>query len=101
MGLNYYQKDEFDANTNGGLTVPGFYSLKASKDLPSVSTTVKTKQTNSVYGKIDLSWKMQFSSKPQAVTTGFQHWLNQNSHTSIHPYPVVLSFQNWSTCLTT
>lgn len=57
MGLNYFQKDEFDANTNGGLTVPGFYSLKASKDLPSVSTTVKTKQTNSVYGKVDLSWK--------------------------------------------
>lgn len=57
MGLNYYQKDEFDANTNGGLTVPGFYSLQASKDLPSVKTTVKTKQTNSVYGKIDLSWK--------------------------------------------
>lgn len=56
-GLNYFQKDEFDANTNGGLTVPGFYSLKASKDLPSVSTTVKTKQTNSVYGKVDLSWK--------------------------------------------
>lgn len=56
-GLTYFQKDEFDANTNGGLTVPGFYSLQASKDLPSVKTKVESKQTNSLYGKVELSWK--------------------------------------------
>lgn len=56
-GLNYYQKDEFDAYTNGGLTVPGFYSLKASKDLPSVTTDVNSMQTNSIYGKLEVSWR--------------------------------------------
>lgn len=55
--LYYYQDDSFSGSTNGGLTVPGFYSLQASKDLPSVSTSVTTKQTNSLYGKVELSWK--------------------------------------------
>lgn len=55
--LYYYQNDNFDAYTNGGLIVPGFYSLKASKDLPSVSTTVSNKQINSFYGKVGLSWR--------------------------------------------
>lgn len=55
--LYYYQDDTFKGSTNGGLTVPGFYSLQASKDLPSVSTTVKAKQTNSLYGKVELSWR--------------------------------------------
>lgn len=55
--LYYYQDDTFDAYTNGGLTVPGYFSLQASKDLPSVSTSVKSKQTNSIYGKVELSWK--------------------------------------------
>ncbi|MDR2921578.1 MAG: SusC/RagA family TonB-linked outer membrane protein [Tannerella sp.] len=56
-GLTYYQDDYFRGYTNGGLTVPGFYSLQASKDLPSVSTTVKSKQTNSLYGKVEVSWR--------------------------------------------
>ncbi|MDR0573147.1 MAG: SusC/RagA family TonB-linked outer membrane protein [Tannerella sp.] len=56
-GLNYYQKDVFSANTNSGITAPGFYSLAASIDLPSVSSTVSSRQMNSMYGKIDLSWR--------------------------------------------
>ncbi|MDL2255417.1 SusC/RagA family TonB-linked outer membrane protein [Parabacteroides sp. OttesenSCG-928-K15] len=57
VGLTYYQDDTMSAYTNGGITVPGYYSLKASKDLPSVSSSVSTKQTNSLYGKLEASWR--------------------------------------------
>jgi len=56
-GINYYQNDEFKSNTNGGLTVPEFYSLQASKDLPSVSSALKSRQMNSLYGKVEVSWR--------------------------------------------
>lgn len=56
-GINYYHKDWASSNTNGGLIVPGFYSLKSSKDLPGTSSSIQKKQVNSLYGKIDMSWK--------------------------------------------
>jgi TonB-linked SusC/RagA family outer membrane protein len=56
-GFTFYQDDQFSGSTNGGLTVPGFYSLKASKDLPTVSTAKYRQQTNSLYGKAEVSWK--------------------------------------------
>ena len=56
-GVNYYQKDTFTGKTNSGLTAPGFYSLAASVDLPSVSSTVYSRQMNSLYGKVEFSWK--------------------------------------------
>lgn len=56
-GINYSQRKKLTASTNGGLEIPGYYSLKASKNLPSVTPENRKLQTNSLYGKIDLSWK--------------------------------------------
>ncbi|TKG97462.1 SusC/RagA family TonB-linked outer membrane protein [Puteibacter caeruleilacunae] len=55
---SYWYKDiSFSANTRGGLSVPGFYSLNASVERPSVSKSVKEKALYSAYGKLGLSWK--------------------------------------------
>ncbi|MDR2917022.1 MAG: SusC/RagA family TonB-linked outer membrane protein [Tannerella sp.] len=57
-GMTYKREDRLSGSTNGGITVPGFYSLKASKDLPGVSSEIyKRKKTNSLYRKIETSWK--------------------------------------------
>ncbi len=56
-GMTYNHYAYQDSYTSGGLTVPGFYSLKASKELPKTSSEVQQKQTNSIYGKLEASWK--------------------------------------------
>jgi TonB-linked SusC/RagA family outer membrane protein len=53
-----YNRDEgIEARTKGGLSVPGFYSLLASVDPASVASQLYKKQTNSLYGKLGISWK--------------------------------------------
>lgn len=55
---SYWYKDiEFKSNTRGGLSIPGFYSLKASVERPDVSKTAKEKALYSAYGKLGLAWK--------------------------------------------
>lgn len=55
--LYYYFDDAISANTKNGLTIPGFYSLQASVDPISSSSSYKQKQLNSIYGKASASWK--------------------------------------------
>lgn len=55
--IYYYKDDGIDSYTQGGLIVPGYYSLNASVDPAKTSKWVKSKQVNSLYGKIALSWK--------------------------------------------
>lgn len=71
-GMTFYQKDRLWASTNGGLTIPGFYSLKASKDLPGISNDTYRKQTNSLYGKAEVSWKSTLF----AEVTGRNDWVS-------------------------
>lgn len=54
--LFFSKDDEFSANTEGGLSIPGFYSLKASVDPIGWSTSLYRKQVNSLYGRATLSW---------------------------------------------
>ena len=55
---SYWYKDtDFYANTRGGLSVPGFYSLNASVERPAVSKSISEKALYSVYGKLSLSWR--------------------------------------------
>ncbi|MDT3367382.1 MAG: SusC/RagA family TonB-linked outer membrane protein [Bacteroidota bacterium] len=58
-GLSSYwdQTSDFSANTRGGLSVPGFYSLAASIERPDVSKAINEKALYSAYGKLGLSWK--------------------------------------------
>lgn len=54
----FYRQDEgIEARTQGGLTIPGYYSLKSSTTPVAVSSVITKKQTNSVFGKAGVSWK--------------------------------------------
>lgn len=53
----YNQNEGLEARTNAGLSIPGYYSLKASVSPANVASNIFKKQTNSVFGKIGVSWK--------------------------------------------
>lgn len=56
-GSIYYSQDEgTDSRTLGGLSIPGFYSLAASKLNPYVSSSLYRQQMNSLFGRLALSW---------------------------------------------
>ncbi len=57
-GSIFYQQNEgIEALTQGGLNIPGFYSLKASANPPLVNSVISKNQINSLYGKIGMGWK--------------------------------------------
>lgn len=51
-----YQDDNLNANTVGGISVPGFFSLKASVNPAYVGQSSFGRQTNSVFGRFALSY---------------------------------------------
>lgn len=55
--IMYTQDEGIEARTKGGLSIPGFYSLKASVDPAKVASRMYKKQTNSLYGRLGLSWR--------------------------------------------
>ena len=57
-GTIYFTQDEgIEAKTQGGLTIPGYYSLKSSTNPAVVSSSLYKRQVNSVFGRLALSWK--------------------------------------------
>lgn len=62
-GSIFYKQDRsIGGSTEGGLTVPGYFSLKASKDPASVMSSLYRQQVNSIYGRLSFSWrKMLFA----------------------------------------
>jgi TonB-linked SusC/RagA family outer membrane protein len=57
-GSVYYKQDEgIEALTKGGLSIPAFYSLKASVDPVYVNSLVFKDQVNSLYGKLGFGWR--------------------------------------------
>lgn len=55
--IYFYQDNTHTSNTENGLLVPGFYSLKSSIGPASTSSSVKKKQVNSIFGKASVAWK--------------------------------------------
>lgn len=55
--LYYYYDEGLSGSTEGGLSIPGYYSLQSSVDAPSVSSDYSSKQVNSLYGKFSVAWK--------------------------------------------
>lgn len=55
--LFYNQYNATDTQTRGGLSVPGFYALKASVDPLRVKAGRNKRQTNSLFWKAGASWK--------------------------------------------
>jgi TonB-linked SusC/RagA family outer membrane protein len=57
-GGTVFTKDDYNiyANTEGGISVPGFFSLLASVEPVNVSQSTSREQINSLFGRIGLSW---------------------------------------------
>lgn len=56
-GTVFYRQDEgIESFTIGGLTIPGFYSLKASVNPAEVNSNLYRQQVNSLFGRLALSW---------------------------------------------
>ena len=56
-GTIFYKKDDnMNANTSGGISVPAFYSLKASVSSAVVNQSTYGQQVNSLYGRVAVSW---------------------------------------------
>jgi len=55
--MNYVQDEGMESFTNGGLSIPAFYSLKASVTPVTTNSRIYKKQTNSLYGRVGLSWR--------------------------------------------
>ncbi len=70
-GTIFYRKDEnMNASTQGGISVPGFFSIKASINPAQVSQSTYAQQVNSVFGRVGVSWnKMVF-----VEATGRNDW---------------------------
>ena len=57
-GSLYYTKTmNLEASSKIGLSVPGFYSIKASVESPIVDAETKTKKVNSLFGTLTLGYK--------------------------------------------
>lgn len=57
-GSLFYNQDEgIETRTRSGLSVPGFYSLKASIDPPFVGSNIYKRQVNSIFGRTSVSWR--------------------------------------------
>jgi TonB-linked SusC/RagA family outer membrane protein len=56
-GNIYYRRDDnLSGQTTGGISIPGYYSLKASVNAARVGETKNAEQSNSVFGRLALSW---------------------------------------------
>jgi TonB-linked SusC/RagA family outer membrane protein len=55
--IYHYQDEGIESRTQGGLSLPGFYSLKASVNPAATQSTLYRRQVNSLYGRLALSWK--------------------------------------------
>ena len=84
-GTLFFSKDDaFSANTEGGLSIPGFYSLKASVDPIGWGTSLYRRQVNSLYGRAALSWDNLFF----LDVTGRNDWsstLSEESRSYFYP----------------
>lgn len=57
-GTVFYKQDEgIEALTKGGLSIPAFYSLKASINPVYVNSIISKQQVNSFYGKLGVGWR--------------------------------------------
>ena len=54
--IKFKQDEGIEAFTQGGLTIPGYYSLNASVTPAVVDTKIYREQINSLFGRLALSW---------------------------------------------
>lgn len=54
--MYFYHYDQVGGSTKGGISVPAYYSLKASVDPVNGYSSLMRQRINSLYGKLTLSW---------------------------------------------
>lgn len=87
-GTYFYENHGLSASTANGLSIPGFYSLNASVDPITGSSSENRRQLNSVYGKVGASWR----STAFIELTGRNDWVSsQPSSERSYFYPSVSS----------
>ncbi len=56
-GTIYFRQDDgMESRTQGGLSIPAFYSLKASINPVAVASSIYKQQVNSLFGRMSISW---------------------------------------------
>lgn len=56
-GTIYFRQDDgMESRTQGGLSIPAFYSLKASINPVAVASSIYKQQVNSLFGRMAISW---------------------------------------------
>ncbi|MFU1856543.1 SusC/RagA family TonB-linked outer membrane protein [Sphingobacterium sp. NGMCC 1.201703] len=83
-GLNYRNNDSQSGTTSGGLTIPGFYSLRASVNPATTSSSLTRRQENAVYGRLTTSWRNAIF----VEVTGRNDWtstLDKNNRSFFYP----------------
>lgn len=56
-GTIFFRRDDnMNAITNGGISIPGYFSIKASVNAPTVNQSTYAQQVNSVFGRFGVSW---------------------------------------------
>lgn len=84
--IYYWNSDNIVSETQNGLKVPGFYSLKASVNPVKTTSGIKKKQVNSIYAKASINWK----STVFVDVTGRNDWSSTlPSETRSYFYPSV------------
>ncbi|MCD8268812.1 MAG: SusC/RagA family TonB-linked outer membrane protein [Parabacteroides sp.] len=56
----YLHNDDMLSKTQGGLSIPGYYSLNSSSDPVNATSSLQQKRVNSLYGKASLSWNSTY-----------------------------------------
>jgi TonB-linked SusC/RagA family outer membrane protein len=52
----FYRDDVLYAATSGGISIPEYYSIKASVNTPVITPGLTRRQVNSIYGRLGVSW---------------------------------------------
>lgn len=70
-GTIFYRRDDnINAQTDGGIFAPGFFSLKASVKPPKIGESMHEQQVNSLFGRLALAWNKMI----YAEVTGRNDW---------------------------
>lgn len=86
----YWKSDNIMGETQNGLTIPGYYSLKGSIDNVKTTSGVTKKLVNSLYGKVSASWRALYLWISPDVTTGHPPYRKNTILISIRLLPVAL-----------
>ena len=87
--ISYNRNNTIFAMTQGGISIPGYFSLKASVNPVKAEENVRSNQVNSLYGRAAFSWNRMIF----AEVTGRNDW-NSSMSTTPNPsyfYPSIAS----------